>query len=198
MFLERANVLARVIENCIYTAGAANIDHKQALQMASSALLQTRERGGIVYVIGNGGSAGIASHFHTDLMKTLEIPSVSLYDSNLTTCVSNDYGYEHVFSHPLKILLREEDFLVAISSSGKSRNILNGVEAAQAKGARVMTLSGFLPGNPLRKGGNLNFYLDSQEYGLVEMGHFFLLHTMIDYLQQHLSPNRKVAKGAVL
>lgn len=74
MFIERISALAQIIEKCLYTTPQVDIDHKQALQMASSALLQTRERGGIVYVIGNGGSAGIASHFHTDLMKTLEIP----------------------------------------------------------------------------------------------------------------------------
>lgn len=193
MFLERIDLLAQLVQKCHYSAAGKSIDHKQALQMVSSALLQTRERGGVVYVIGNGGSAGIASHFHTDLMKTLEIPSMTLYDSNLNTCISNDLGYEYIFSEPLKTLLREEDLLVAISSSGKSRNILNAVEVARNKGAQVVTLSGFLPDNPLKGEGNLNFYIESKEYGMVEMAHFFLLHTIIDYLQQHLSPTKKTA-----
>ncbi|MBS3905167.1 MAG: SIS domain-containing protein [Simkania sp.] len=184
MFLERIGELSRIVEQCACTATLGSIDHEQALQMACSALLQTREMGGIVYVIGNGGSAGIASHFYADLMKVLEIPSSTLFDSNLTTCISNDYGYEVVFSAPLKILLREEDLLIAISSSGKSRNILNAVEVAQEKGARVITLSGFLQDNPLRKKGMLNFFLDVEEYSLVEMGHLFILRVFIDYLQK--------------
>jgi D-sedoheptulose 7-phosphate isomerase len=150
--------------------------------MAAVLLLQTRQKRGIVYVIGNGGSAGIASHFVTDLMKTLEIPASTLFDSNLMTCIGNDYGYESVFSHPLNMILRPESLLVAISSSGKSRNILQAVSTARNKGARVMTLSGFSDDNPLRKKGDLNFYLPADEYGLVEMGHFFLLHTIVDHL----------------
>lgn len=185
--------LAHLVARCQYTTSIESIDHSLALHMTASALLQTREKGGIVYVIGNGGSAGIASHFHTDLMKTLEIPAMTLFDSNLTTCVSNDFGYEHVFSMPLKTLLREDDLLIALSSSGQSRNILNAVKVAQNKNTQVITFSGFLANNPLRNAGNLNYFLDAQEYGLVEMGHFFLLHTLVDYLQLHLTPSSVTA-----
>ncbi len=188
MFLERMRELADVVQRCTYTTSSGSVSPDEALQMACSVLLQTREKGGIVYIIGNGGSAGIASHFYTDLIKTLEIPASTLVDSNLLTCIGNDYGYEFVYSSPLKTLMKEEDLLVAISSSGKSRNILHATDVARQKSAQVITLSGFLENNPLRKSGDLNFWLDARDYGLVETGHFFLLHTMIDHLCKHLAP----------
>ncbi len=184
MFLERLKDFTKHIEECRYTTESGTIDHKAALQEAVKLLHMTRDRGGIVYVVGNGGSAGIASHFHTDLLKGLEIPSQTLYDSNLITCLGNDYGYEHIFSSPLKLMMTPRDMLVAISSSGKSPNILNAAQVAKEKGANVLTLSGFQADNPLRKLGHLNCYLGCTEYGLVEIGHSFLLHTITDYLHQ--------------
>jgi D-sedoheptulose 7-phosphate isomerase len=147
------------------------------------------ETKGIVYVIGNGGSAGIASHFCNDLMKALKIRSQTLYDSNLLTCLSNDLGYENVFSYPLDLLLKSDDLLIAISSSGKSPNILKAVDVALRRKTPVVTLSGFLKENPLSQLGELNFWIDRCDYGLVEMAHFFLLHTIIDLW------NKKTLKG---
>jgi D-sedoheptulose 7-phosphate isomerase len=135
---------------------------------------------GIVYVIGNGGSAGIASHFANDLLKALHIPSQTLYDSNLMTCLSNDLGYEHVFSFPLEKLLKPNDLLVVISSSGKSPNILNATRVAIQRNVPLITLSGFLASNPLRSQGSLNFWIDRSDYGLVESAHFVILHSLID------------------
>ena len=153
---------------------------EEALQRARELLLRTKERQGIVYVVGNGGSAGIASHFCIDLLNTLAIPASTLVDSSVMTCMANDYGYEHVFDIPLRTLLKPADLLVAISSSGQSPNILNAVQTAIEKDSDVITFSGFAENNPLRTLGALNFWLSSRDYGLVEMGHFFLLHTLVD------------------
>ncbi len=72
------------------------------------------------------------------------------------------------------------DLLIAITSSGRSQNILNAVRAARNAGCRVITLSGFRPDNPLRGLGNLNLYVASQEYGFVEVGHLAILHGILD------------------
>ncbi|MCB1084716.1 MAG: SIS domain-containing protein, partial [Chlamydiia bacterium] len=180
MFEKRFHQLSEVISLCQYTTPDQELNEVQALELFHSYLRQVQNRDGSVYVIGNGGSAGIASHFAIDLLNALEIPAQTLYDSNVMTCISNDYGYDHVFSRPLKLLLKKNDLLVCISSSGNSQNILNGTEVAKKKGASVITLSGFEPHNPLRVLGGLNFFLPIIDYGLVEMGHFFLLHTIID------------------
>jgi D-sedoheptulose 7-phosphate isomerase len=180
MFLKRLEELSELIHKCAYTTRTLALDHEEALQLASSLLSRTQEKQGTVYVIGNGGSAGIASHFCVDLLKNLEIRASTLVDSNVLTAIGNDCGYEHVFSLPLERLMQSKDLLVAISSSGKSPNIIRAVRAAQEKGATVLTLSGFLACNPLRQLGDLNFWLDRSDYGLVETGHFFLLHTLVD------------------
>src|SRR6185503_15029703 len=104
---------------------------------------------------------------------------------NLLTAIGNDCGYDQVFSLPLKKLMRPNDLLIAISSSGQSPSILNGATIAREKEAHVITFSGFKEDNPLRQMGDLNFWLDRVDYGLVETGHFFLLHTLVDYCLKH-------------
>lgn len=180
MFLQRFEELSRAVSECIYTSFSKNISEAEASRFFFSLIQDVVERKGIVYVIGNGGSAGIASHFSNDLMKALKIPSQTFYDSNLLTCLANDIGYENVFSYPLERLLTSKDMLVAISSSGKSHSITNGAQIALDRGASLITLSGFESSNPLRKLGQLNCWINRADYGLVEMAHFFILHTIID------------------
>lgn len=180
MFSHRFCDLSSAIAGCSYSTQMRAIGEDEALDYAFKLLSKAQTSNGIVYVIGNGGSAGIASHFSSDLMKTLKIPSQTLYDSNLMTCLSNDTGYENVFSYPLEKLLKSADLLVSISSSGKSPNVLKAVQVALARAVPMITLSGFSENNPLRKVGNLNFWIDRSDYGLVETAHFFLLHTIVD------------------
>ena len=131
-------------------------------------------------LIGNGGSAAISSHLANDLSKNGGLRSTAFNDGAVLTCLGNDYGYEHVFSKQIEWHARAGDLLIAISSSGKSPNILNGVRAAREKRCRVVTLSGFGEDNPLRKAGDVNFYVRSPYYGLVEVAHFSLLHAILD------------------
>jgi D-sedoheptulose 7-phosphate isomerase len=152
----------------------------EALKEAHACIRKAKQTGGIVYVVGNGGSAGLASHFSNDLMKALQVPSQTFYDSNLLTCLANDIGFQSIFSYPLSQLLKPQDLLVAISSSGQSLSILHAAETARSQKAALMTLSGFDGSNPLRAMGDLNFWIDRNDYGLVETAHFFLLHTIID------------------
>lgn len=176
MLLERFNALQIAIKQLQVTARTP-ISIDQGLLDTCRFISNMK---GIVYVIGNGGSAGIASHFANDLLKALSIPAATLVDSNVLTCLANDLGYEHIYAHALKIMMKPEDVLVAISSSGQSENILKAVKVAKNIQAPVITLSGFLEDNPLRGMGNVNFFIDKSDYGLVEMGHFFILHTLID------------------
>jgi len=184
MFSIKFKDLAQAIESCEYTTPTLAMDENESLEFMIKTLSETKENEKIIYVIGNGGSAGIASHFSTDLIKALQIPSQTIFDSNLMTCLSNDLGYENVFSYPLEKLLKPHDVLVAISSSGQSINIINAAKVALAKKATLITLTGFLEHNPLRKLGHLNFWIARSDYGLVETSHFFLLHTIIDLYQQ--------------
>lgn len=138
------------------------------------------DRGNKLIFAGNGGSAGIASHMATDYSKNGNLRSWAMNDGAMLTCLGNDYGYEYVFAKQIEFHARSGDLLTAISSSGGSKNILNAVESARACGCNVLTLSGFKSDNPLRRLGDYNLYIDSMEYGFVEIGHLILCHAILD------------------
>ena len=194
MFDTRLKELNSCIDSCSYTSQHRTLTPEDALYQAHFLLRKTRRNRGIVYVIGNGGSAGIASHFSNDLMKALQVPSQTFYDSNLLTCLANDIGYQNVFSYPLEQMLKPCDLLVAISSSGKSPNIVNAASTALMRKTPLVTLSGFNASNPLRSMGDLNFWIDCKDYGLVETAHFFLLHTIIDCWNKKVSDETEILR----
>lgn len=135
-----------------------------------------------VYLIGNGGSSGIASHGAIDFLNACGYKAHAFTDNSMLTCMANDYGYENVFAQPFKTFIEEGDVVIAISSSGQSLNIVEAAKLATEKGAKVVTFSGFKEDNPLRKTGEFNFWLDSKNYGIVEIGHSLLLHHITDNL----------------
>ncbi|MDD5560566.1 MAG: SIS domain-containing protein [Candidatus Omnitrophica bacterium] len=177
---------------------ATDLKHRQinlekAIGQACEVTLRQNKKGNKVMIVGNGGSASIASHIATDFVKNLSIPALSFSDSSLLTCLSNDLGYEKVFSAPIGVLAKKGDILFAISSSGKSRNILNAVSEGKKAGCFVISLSGFSANNPLRRSGNINFYAPSLSYGDVEIAHLALCHSIVDILcgiRRHNFPNR--------
>lgn len=135
---------------------------------------------GKIMFIGNGGSAGIASHCAIDYSKNGNMRSLAFNDTAAITCLGNDLGYEKVFSNQISMHAMEGDILIAISSSGKSKNILNAVTMALTRKCTVYTFSGFNKKNPLRQMGHMNFYIKSKEYGFVEISHLSLLHAVLD------------------
>jgi D-sedoheptulose 7-phosphate isomerase len=137
-----------------------------------------------ILIIGNGGSAAIASHIVTDAVKNADLRAMTFTDPALLTCLSNDRGYPEVYATPMKLFGEPTDILVAISSSGNSENIIRAVEEAQDIGMPVITLTGFDPDNRLRKLGRLAFYVPAYAYGMVEITHLALLHAIIDLIIQ--------------
>lgn len=159
----------------------------EVLENSIKMIIEQAKSGGKLILIGNGGSASIASHMAIDFWKNAGIRALAFNDSSLLTCISNDYGYEHVFEKPIEMFGEPGDTLIAISSSGKSENILLGVKAARAKGTKVITLSGFDNDNPLRKLGDANFYVPVLEYGHVEVIHLALCHCLVDIIIKNKS-----------
>ena len=147
---------------------------------ALALLAGVKANGGKVMFVGNGGSAGICSHMATDFAKNAGLPALAFNDGAQLTCLGNDLGYGEVFAYPVRLHGRPGDLLVAISSSGRSANILNAVAAARAVGARTLTFSGFSADNPLRRAGDLNLYVPAREYGFVEVAHQAWCHALID------------------
>ncbi|MBI5048518.1 MAG: SIS domain-containing protein [Deltaproteobacteria bacterium] len=157
-----------------------SLEFADALEKAINLIVNRTSKGCKVIFIGNGGSASIASHQAVDFFKNGSVRAIAFNDSSLLTCLSNDFGYQYVFEKPIEMFAEKGDVLVAISSSGKSENILRGADAAKNKGCHVITMSGFKPDNPLRSRGELNFYVPSDSYGYVEITHLTLCHCMVD------------------
>ncbi len=159
--------------------GAA-LEQESGMLAVMQMLIQVRKSQCSVYIIGNGGSAGVASHAVIDFVNVAKLRAFTLHDPSLLTCMANDYGYENAFARILAQIAKPMDVLIAISSSGRSMNIRNAARQMAGNGGRVMTLSGFAGDNPLRLLGDINVWLDSSDYGLVEIGHQFILHNISD------------------
>jgi D-sedoheptulose 7-phosphate isomerase len=134
--------------------------------------------------VGNGGSSAIASHMTADFMKNGGMNTYSLYDNAVTTCMGNDYGYEYIFSRPMEFLVHENDLVVAISSSGNSKNIVNAIETAKRQKASVVTFTGFKPDNLSKQLGDINVYVPSVKYGIVESIHNLILQQIVDMIME--------------
>ena len=144
------------------------------------------KRDGCLFFIGNGGSAGMASHMAADACKNGRLRALALTEPALLTATSNDLSFDQTFSLPLERLARPADQVIAISSSGESPNIVRALETAVALGIEAITLSGKQPGNRARTLGVLNFYVPLSRYGWAESAHQVLLHYWFDqYLSAH-------------
>ena len=136
-----------------------------------------------IIVFGNGGSAAIANHFMTDVLKNTKIRCISLSDISLITCLANDYGYENLNQKFIEYYGNAGDVLIAISSSGESKNMINACKKAKKlKFKSIITLTGFKKNNNLSKMGNINFWVNSKNYNLIENTHQIYLLSAIDFL----------------
>jgi D-sedoheptulose 7-phosphate isomerase len=134
-----------------------------------------------VMIIGNGGSAAIASHFQNDLCKAAQIRAMVFTEAPLLTALSNDISYTAAYRELVNLWADKEDMLFSISSSGSSQNIIDAVYTARDRECSpIITLSGFLPDNTLRNIGDINLYISSKEYGYVELTHSALTHFISD------------------
>jgi D-sedoheptulose 7-phosphate isomerase len=156
------------------------VDMKAGFEWVADTSRATHASGNKVVLIGNGGSAAIASHHAIEFLKNGGIRALALNDPAALTCLSNDLGYANVFSEQLKIQGNPGDMLLAISSSGQSVNILKAVEIARANRMKIATFSGFQPDNLLRGRGEVNFYVNSNQYGFVEVAHHALIQAILD------------------
>lgn len=148
------------------------------------AIQETRDRNGQVFLMGNGGSAALASHMATDLAKTSMVPGVrriraiSLTDNvPLMTAWANDASYEDVFVEQLANLLQPGDLVIAVSGSGNSPNVLRAVKAARANGARTIGFTG-RPGGRLKNIVDISIVVPSRRIEQAEDAHLILDHAI--------------------
>lgn len=169
-----------LLDTEVTNATGAVVDLDEAGARAVEMILEVKNAGKKIIIVGNGGSDAVASHLQTDLANAVGVRALTVNDPGMVTALSNDHGYASVFQRPVQLWAERGDLLLAISSSGRSENILRAVNAARVRTCRVITLSGFGSRNPLRQAGDLNFYVASDVYGFVEVAHTAVGHFLTD------------------
>ncbi len=156
-----------------------------------SILLSARERGAMIYFIGNGGSAATASHFANDLAfgtndYTKPFRVMSITDNvPVLTALGNDYGYEDIFVRQLKVYGKSGDVLVGISASGNSPNLVSAFEYAKQKSIETVSITAF-DGGKLKEISDNGIHVptENKEYGPAEDVHMILDHLVGNYLMR--------------
>lgn len=145
-----------------------------------------RKSNNTIFFVGNGASASMACHFAADMAKNGKIKTQVFTDVSLITAIANDISYDEVFAEPIKLQMIKNDMLVAISSSGNSKNLIRASEECRKKGGQIVTLSAMKRENSLQSLGDINIYIPAQTYGWAESGHAVVLHYWMDLIQSNL------------
>jgi phosphoheptose isomerase len=171
-------------------ARAAKTVDPEAFDRAAAILTEAYERGARMFSCGNGGSASVANHMQCDHVKGIRTgsdlaPQVLSLSTNveLLTAIGNDLGYEHIFAYQLQSQARPGDVLVAVSSSGRSPNIVSAIAWARDHGLRTIAITGF-GGGQARATAEVAIHVDSTNYGVVEDLHQSVMHALAQYIKQ--------------
>ena len=171
--------------SCVLT-NAINKVNPSELGDIARLILKVKAQGKKVILIGNGGSAAMASHVSVDLTKAAGIRAINFNEADLITCLANDYGHENWMAKALEFYADLGDLVILISSSGYSKNIVNAGDACLHMGLDIITLTGFSPKNLVRNQGKVNLWVDSSSYNIVEMTHHIWLLAIVDYIIDEL------------
>ena len=171
-------------------AHAASSVEVGAIAGAAAILLDAYTCGATVFSCGNGGSASIANHLQCDHTKNVAkstdlCPRVMSLSVNVEvlTAIANDHAYADVFTHQLRSQSRRGDVLVAVSSSGRSANIVTALSWARDHGLRTISLTGF-DGGEARTIADVSIHVNCTNYGVIEDLHQAIMHALAQYIRQ--------------
>lgn len=181
------------------TAWAASLIDLVEVERAAAILVRAYARGASVFSCGNGGSAAVANHLQCDHLKGVRTdtdltPRVVSLCSNveLLTAIANDIGYEDIFSFQLQSQSRPGDVLIAISSSGRSANIVNALTWARDHRLHTIAFTGF-DGGDARQVAEVAVHIDCANYGVIEDLHQATMHALAQYIRQSRMPASAVS-----
>ena len=162
----------------------------EAFNRAAAILIEAYDRDARMFSCGNGGSASIANHMQCDHVKGVRTttdltPRVLSLSTNveLLTAIANDLGYENVFVYQLQSQSGPGDVLIAVSSSGRSPNIVHALTWARDHGVRTIAITGF-DGGAARAVAEVAIHVDSVNYGVIEDLHQAIMHALAQYIRQ--------------
>jgi len=139
----------------------------------------THER---IIVLGNGGSSSVASHISQDYMKFHGKKVSILSDPSMITMLTNDFGYDWAYQKFLEYFVEKDTLVVIMSSGGESQNMINCIQWCENEEVEYGVLTGFNPENKIRtmaKNSLWNYYINSDDYGVVECVHQIFLHGVV-------------------
>lgn len=179
-----------------YLEELSNIIHEidqEKINSLANKIIEARDNNKVVYIIGNGGSYANAFHLACDLNKgTIENPydqnqkrikATSLSDNiSLMTALSNDLGYDEIFSQQLRNFITKGDLLIIITCSGKSKNIIKAIDVAKMSKAYVFSLIGFDGGKVVHMSDDA-LIVPSNNYGIVEDVHSIIGHIITEKIR---------------
>lgn len=164
---------------------------KGAILRSVDLILESYKKGGTLYICGNGGSAADAQAMATELMVKLHkdrspIRAIALTtDSSVLTAMGNDFGYEYLFHRQVQALMRKEDVLFAISTSGNSPNVIHALRACRKKEAKSILMSGFSGGKAAAEA-DLQILAPGDFAGPIQECHLVIYHSICTMLEKRL------------
>ena len=171
-------------------ARAAKSIEPAVLESAAATLAEAYIRGARIFSCGNGGSASIANHMQCDHVKGVRTgtdlrPHVLSLSANveLLTAIANDTGYENIFVYQLQSQSEPGDVVLAVSSSGRSPNIVRALTWAREQGLRTIAVTGF-DGGAAKEVAEISVHVDCTNYGIVEDLHQAIMHALAQYIRQ--------------
>ena len=162
---------------------------KEPILKASELVIQTLKTRNKILLCGNGGSASDSQHIAAELVGRFKreraaLPAIALTtDTSILTAIANDYGFEEVFSRQVAALGRKNDLLIAISTSGSSKNVVRAIEEAHNKGLKVIGLTGELE-SPISEQADLTLKVPSQDTALIQQVHIGIMHLLCDLAEK--------------
>lgn len=165
-----------------------------AILAAGQCMVECLLNGGKILSCGNGGSAGDAQHFSSELLNRFErerpaLPAVALTtDASTVTSIANDYSYNEIFSKQIRALGNQGDVLLAISTSGNSANVVQAIQAAHDRGMKVVSLTGRDGGKmaSMAAPGDVEVRVPAQSTARIQEVHLLVIHALCDHIDQQL------------
>ena len=181
IIIDSIDVKTKILQNCV-----------NDIESASEILIKAVKQGNKILWCGNGGSAADAQHMAAELMGGLRshdrpaIASLALTtDTSFITAWSNDIDYETIFSRQIEAIGNKGDVLIAISTSGNSKNVIRAIETAKEKRIRVIVLTGKSGGN-MANSGNINICIPSEDTQRIQEGHLMVEHILCESVESSI------------
>jgi D-sedoheptulose 7-phosphate isomerase len=165
--------------------------HREEFAASASIFSKALKQGNTIFWCGNGGSASESSHLAVELIGRFKnnrrpLPSISLNsDTSAITCIANDFGYDEIFARQLEGLAKQGDVLVALSTSGKSENILRALRKAKDLGVTTIALLGKGGGEALNNA-DYAIVIDSSETARIQEIHLLIGHTFCEFAEMEM------------